>query len=279
MRAVQRQRDRGLPRHVERAQERAEADRRAPGRRCPTGRGSSDSAGCQQDRARGARSRARSARSACRPSVAACTDSGRDRRGERLARSGLHQLRDRAVRRSARRSARPARGTSPRRRASSAPGTPGPAQSGAHSSTSCPSDCEQPGRMVGRRDALRLDLLPARRGRAQADPQRMRRQHRGLGERRVRQRRAERRRRPVTGQQVERERGVEHRAGEHAVDAEALEGGQLRPERDPEPGRLEPDDAAARRGDADRAAGVVAVRDRDQAGGDRGGAAARRAAR
>ena len=158
------------------------------------------------------------------------------------------------------------------------PANSGSCQSGAHSSTSCPSAASSPAAWWAAATHSGSTSSPPgavvhsriRSGCGGCSD--------GVRERGPRQRRAERCRGPVAGQQVERERGVVHRAGEHAVDAEGLEGGQLGPERDAEAGRLEPDDAAAGGRDPDRAAGVVAVRERDQAGRDRGGAAARGAA-
>ena len=82
-----------------------------------------------------------------------------------------------------------------------------------------------------------------------------------------------------TADPVEGGGGVAHRPREHAVHAEpaAVLAGEW-PHRHPSPARLEPDEAAARRRDAQRATAVVAVGDGDDAGGDGGGGPARRPA-
>ena len=80
------------------------------------------------------------------------------------------------------------------------------------------------------------------------------------------------------GEDVEDLRGLGDRARQHAVDDEEQAAG-LGAERDPAALGLEPDEPAAGGRDPDRAAAVVAVRDRHHAGGDRRGGAAGGAAR
>ena len=77
----------------------------------------------------------------------------------------------------------------------------------------------------------------------------------------------------------EQQRRVGHVARQRARLVERGGEGDHAVARDGAVGRLEPDDAAQRRGLADRAAGVGAERPRREARGDRGGAAARGAAR
>ena len=93
-----------------------------------------------------------------------------------------------------------------------------------------------------------------------------------------------RRRRPravaadVAGEDVEQRRRLGDRPREHAVDHERG-CAEVGCGRDAVALRLQPDEAAAGGGDAQRAAAVVAVGDRDHAGGDGGAGAARGAAR
>ena len=82
----------------------------------------------------------------------------------------------------------------------------------------------------------------------------------------------------VAGEHVEQRRGLGHRARQHPVDAEQRVA-EVRARRDAPARGLETDEAAARRRDADRAAAVVAVGERDHARGDRRRRAARGAAR
>ena len=92
-----------------------------------------------------------------------------------------------------------------------------------------------------------------------------------------------RRERVVPGQRigpaddVEHGRGVGDRPAHDAAGGQALEA--VRAARHPVAARLEPDQAAARRRDADRPAAVARVRDRGHARGDGGGRATARPAR
>ena len=80
----------------------------------------------------------------------------------------------------------------------------------------------------------------------------------------------------VAGEHVEQRRRLGDRAGEHAVDAEEASRRASGRQRDAAARGLEPDEPAAGGRDADRAAAVVAVGDRDHARGDRRGRAAAR---
>ena len=74
-----------------------------------------------------------------------------------------------------------------------------------------------------------------------------------------------------TGERPEHQPRVVHRARERAVGDERLPAHRARLARDQPERRLEADEAAERRGDADRAAPVASQRKRAETGGDRGG--------
>jgi hypothetical protein len=77
----------------------------------------------------------------------------------------------------------------------------------------------------------------------------------------------------MAGEHVEGGRGVCHRAGEHAAGGETFEvDGHIG---DQAAGRFQPDEAVARRGDADRPAAVSGMGDGRHAGGDSDARAAR----
>ena len=239
----------------------------------PTGRGSQRHRRGEQDRA-GAPGAEHAQRERLQPLGRRVRALGRDRRGEHLPGGRLHLLGVELVAgqlAEARDQRLEHGGAAP---VIQCPANSGSSQSGVHSSTSCPSETSRPAASWAAATHSGSTSTPsgadvhsrirsgcggtaagsANGGCGSGGPS-------GVDG-------------PVAREHVERERGVAHRAGEHAVDAEALERGQLGPERDAEAGRLEADDAAAGGRDADRAAGVVAVRHRDHAGRDGGGAAA-----
>ena len=84
----------------------------------------------------------------------------------------------------------------------------------------------------------------------------------------------------VAGDGVERDRGIHDRPGEHAVGRRARPHvAEVGADRDASQARLQADEPAARRGDADRAAQVAGVGEPDHPRGDGGRAPARRASR
>ena len=132
--------------------------------------------------------------------------------------------------------------------------------------TSCPSDSSSRPASFTARTQSGATRSPSRRARAQADAQAPRRRADFLAERADRRRRGVRIARSGARDRVEHERGVADRACEHVFVRERTPVlTEVGPERGAGTRRLQADDAAHRCGESDRAAHVVAVRDRDHA--------------
>ena len=148
---------------------------------------------------------------------------------------------------------------------------------GVSSRTSCPSSARSVGGGCERGDALGIDGYVDRRRGGDRDAEARRLLARRLGERPLGRRRPPRIARLVAGEDVEEVRGVLDRPRDGTSGRKALERAERRA-RHPPAGGLQPEEAAARRWDADRAASVRSVSDRHEPRGQRRRSAAARAA-